>query len=180
MKFSTTLAAVIAASCFTVTTVFAAPGTSSSPGINAPQQKNDVTGMQGKHLKRKEFKEKREDFCKDPVKALQTRKEKVQTMLKEGKITKEKADAITARMDAKIKEIQEFNKLTLKQKREKLINNFKASVEKKVQKGELTRNEADTMLKDFTGKINKWDGNGYPQFRVKLHKGKCRNNENYK
>lgn len=158
MKFSRIIATIVAIACFSTLTAFAAPdtGTSRQNGENAKIEK--------KHFKDKDFKKFREEFSKDPIKALQGRKEKVQSLLKEGKITREKADEITARIDSKIKEIQEFNKLPLQQKKEKLVSDFKALMEKKVNSGKLTREKADTMVREFTEKIEKWDGKGYPIF----------------
>lgn len=126
----------------------------------------------------KDWKQKCKEFDKDPIKALQNRKEKIQSLLKDGKITKEKADKMTARIDSKIKEIQDFNKLTLPQKKDKLINDFKASVEKRVKEGKIDKAKADTLVKEFIEKINKWDGNGYPKFHQKWHKYKCKNHGN--
>ncbi len=153
MKFFRTLAPVLLSACLLTSTAFAAPGNPNAPGIEAKHQKC-------------------EDFSKDPVKALESKKERIQSRLKEGKISKEKADAITARIDAKIKEVNEFNKLTPPQKKAKLINDFKTSMERRVKEGKLTRENADTILKDFTEKVNQWDGNGYPKFHGKGFKGK--------
>lgn len=116
-----------------------------------------------------------EEFKKDPIKALQDEKDKIQSMLRDGKITKEKADKITSRIEAKIKEIQEFNKLTVQEKKAKLIADFKASVEKKVKEGKIDKAKADDMLNRFTEKVNKWDGNGYPMFRHRQFKSKRAN-----
>lgn len=110
---------------------------------------------------------------KDPVKMLEQRKANVRQELSEGKITKEEADRKIARIEQKIKDIQEFNKLPLKEKKEKLINSFTARVDKKVQEGELTRDNADKMISKFKAKVEKWDGNGYP-FHFKGFKGEKR------
>lgn len=110
---------------------------------------------------------------KDPIKMLEQRKANVRQELSEGKITKEEADNKIARIDKKIKDIQEFNKLPLKEKKEKLINSFTARVDKKVQEGELTRDNADKMISKFKAKVEKWDGNGYP-FHFKGLKGEKR------
>lgn len=159
------IAAVIIS--LTANTAFAAPVT------NEPQQ-NSFTRESGKDLELKHD----EEFAKDPIKALQNRKEKIQALLKEGKITKEKADEKIARIDSKIKEIESFNKLTLKQKKEKLIDDCRASVEKRVKEGKLDKAEADTILKNYTEKINKWDGKGYPHFHLKSGKeGKCKKHD---
>ncbi|MDP4180278.1 MAG: hypothetical protein Q8942_04205 [Bacillota bacterium] len=118
----------------------------------------------------KDLKIKHEDFIKDPIKALENKKEKIQSLVKEGKISKEIADEKIAKIDSKIKEIKIFNNLPLEQKREKLINNRKTHIEKLVKEGKLDRSKADSILKDYTEKINKWDGNGYPRFHSKCKK----------
>lgn len=174
MKFSTLLAAVLAATYLMSAAVFAVPDASSSLDSRSIKRERDNAEMKPKHLDKDKLKEKHEEFHRDPIKVLESRKEKIQTMLKEGKITKEKADAITARINAKISEIQEFNKLTVKQKKEKLMSDFKAHAEKKIEKGKITREKADAMLREFAEKIEKWDGNGYPSFRMRSFKEKCR------
>lgn len=106
--------------------------------------------------------------CKDPLQILQHRKELVQKALEEGKITKQEADAITARIDEKIKEIEEFNKLDLPQKKEKLMSKFKAFVEQGVKEGKITEEKKEELIRQFTEKLEKWDGNGYPLIRWKV------------
>ncbi len=95
-------------------------------------------------------------------------------MLKEGKINKEKADEKITRINSKINEIQEFNKLTPEQKKDRLINNFKASIENRVKEGKLERKQADELLKKFLKKIGSWDGNGYPDFHLRHSGHKCK------
>lgn len=110
------------------------------------------------------------DFEKDPVKALECRKAKIQSMLKAGEITKEEAAEKTARIDARIARINEFNKLTLPQKKAKLIEDFKASVNNKVKDGKITQEKADTITREFNEMITNWDGNGYPWLKGKWFK----------
>jgi len=160
MRFTKILAAAISVTFLTAFTAFAAPGVEGALNAEIPRQKSEPA------------KQKCDDFEKDPIKVLQSKKEKVQSLYKEGKISKEKADAIIARIDSKIKEIREFDSLNLQQKKDKLINDFKASIDKRVKEGKLTKEKADTIVKDFTDKITKWDGNGYPQFHGKWFKGK--------
>lgn len=117
------------------------------------------------------FKDKR-DGCRgacelekqDPIKVLENCKTKIQAMLKDGKITEEKANSKIAKIDEEIKKIKEFNALTLDQKKEKLTNDFKTFIQKQVQDGKLTQEKADEILKKFTDKLAKWDGIGYPKF----------------
>lgn len=153
----------------TATTAFGATDIMTSNGT----RQNSVVTESKPHVK-KECKQKHEEFSKDPLRALESRKVKIQSLLKEGKITKENADERIARIDSKIKEIQSFNKLTLPQKKDKLIYDCKASVEKLVKEGKLDRVKADTLLKNYSEKINKWDGNGYPHFHTKCSKGECK------
>lgn len=151
MKVLKLLAFVTAITFLTATTAFAAPvqGT----------EKDLVIGDK-----------KCADFDKDPVKALECRKAKVQSLLKEGKITKEEAAEKTARIDARIAKINEFNKLTLPQKKTKLMEEFKASVNNKVKDGRITREKADTITREFNEMITNWDGNGYPWLQGKWFK----------
>lgn len=106
---------------------------------------------------------------KDPVKALEEKKEEVKDLLKQGKITEEEADELIKKIDDMIKKIEEFNRLPLEKKKEVLINKFKEHVEKKVDEGKLTREKADEIIKEHIEKINRWNGKGYPDFK---HKGK--------
>jgi lipoate-protein ligase A len=92
---------------------------------------------------------------------------RIRAKLKEGKITKEKADKITAKIDSRIEKIQQFNSLTTQQKKDKLIGDFKASLDEKVKAGRLTQEMADELLKKYTDKVNQWDGSGYPKFARK-------------
>lgn len=166
MRFYKAFGAALIAACITATAAFAQPYNSSlAESVSTLQQKNDAEKKEKKDFKGEECKKGRGlKKQKDPIKALESKKEKIQKLLKEGKITKEKADAITAKIDAKIKEIQEFNKLPLKQKKEKLISNFKASIERKVKEGKLSQDKADELIKKFNEKVQKWDGSGYPRF----------------
>lgn len=159
MKLAKTLATAAVITSLTATIAFAAPDHTPS-SLTTQQQKTDTV--------EKEFKGQQ-----DPIKALESKKEKIQAKLKDGKITKEKADRITAKIDAKIKEIQEFNRLTLQQKKDKLIRDFKAFANKRVKDGKLTQDEADKLIKSYTDKVNQWDGNGYPKFGKRGFGGKC-------
>ncbi|MDP4179659.1 MAG: hypothetical protein Q8942_01050 [Bacillota bacterium] len=100
----------------------------------------------------------------DPLKMLQSRKDDIQTKLKDGKITQADATAEIAKIDAKIKEIEAFNALTLDEKKAKLTSDYKTNLQKQVTDGKLTQDKADTMLKEYSDKIANWDGTGYPEF----------------
>lgn len=108
------------------------------------------------------------DNCeKDPIKALEEKKAEIQEKAKEGKITKEKADELCKKIDERIKEIQEFDKLSVEQKKERIIKKFNEVLEKKINEGEIAKEEAEFMRKEFNEKIKNWDGKGYPRFRIK-------------
>lgn len=100
----------------------------------------------------------------DPVEMLKARKEKIRKLLEEGTITKEKADFINGKIDAAMKEIQDFNALPLDQKKEKLLTRLKESMGQKVKNGKLTQDKADEMINGFSKEIEQWDGKGYPTF----------------
>lgn len=63
--------------------------------------------------------------------------------------------------------IEDFNNMTLDQKKQTLINDFTNIVNNQVKNGKITQEKANTLIKNFTDKVNKWDGNGYPQFVVR-------------
>ena len=102
---------------------------------------------------------------KDPIKHLEKRKEKIQQELKDGTITKDEADKVIKNIDAKIGIIKEFSNMTLPQKKERLLSNFKNRIEAKVKMGELTKTEGTQILKDFESSLEKWDGTGRPDFK---------------
>jgi len=163
MKLFRILTIIAVLVCVVAASVFAAPSQVSPD--DAQQQTGDTLRKDMKDLKGKGFRCKDGSMMhKDPVEALKQKKEKVQSLLKEGKITKEQADAIIAKIDAKIKAIEEFNKHSPQQKKEKLLERFKASVEKKVKEGKLTREKADELIRKFSEKLKNWDGTGYPDF----------------
>lgn len=111
----------------------------------------------------------------DPIKELQSKKEWIQLQLKDGKISKEKATKIIAAIDARIKEVEEFNKLTPEQKKEKLIKDFNRKIETKVRDGKIPQDKADELIKMHSDKVNQWDGNGYPMFGKRESGHKFRN-----
>ncbi|MCR4434934.1 MAG: hypothetical protein QHH06_05315 [Clostridiales bacterium] len=151
--------------CLTAVPAFSAAAPSSLSAVETSGQKTDILDKEKKENAEKNLKgECGGNRQKDPLQALQDKKERVQSLLKEGKITKEKADAIIAKIDLKIKNIKEFNSLTLPQKKDRLKSNFKASMDKKVKDGKLTQDKANELIKDFNEKVEKWDGSGYPEF----------------
>lgn len=113
------------------------------------------------------------DKChKDPLKRLEERKGKIQQDLKDGKITKEKADELSSKIDQRIAKINEFNSLTLPEKKEHLSKKFNSYIEKQVKDGRITQEEGSNMLSDFNKQLENWDGKEPPKFIHKMKKGK--------
>jgi len=100
----------------------------------------------------------------DPVKRLQDEKANIQKRLADSKITQDQADKAIAKIDEQIKKLQDFNNLTLDQKKAKLVEDFTAAVNNQVQAGKLTQDKADKMIADYKARVDKWDGTGYPFF----------------
>lgn len=148
----------------TTTLTFAAPEASyensqSKFTIQQPMDKDRC-----EFNKNSRHKHKNSDKRIDPLEVLEKRKESVQLKLKEGKISKEEADAKIERIDAFIKKIKEFNSLPLDQKKQKLITDFRGAMDKKISEGKLSKEKADKLIEKFNEKIDKWDGTGYPMF----------------
>lgn len=99
---------------------------------------------------------------RDPIKALEAKKERVQAKFKAGKITKQEADEAIAKIDAKIKKVEEFNQLKPDQKKEWLINHFTEKINQKVSDGKLSKEEGQKLIERVTEKVQEWDGEGYP------------------
>ncbi|MCX7843572.1 MAG: YckD family protein [Clostridia bacterium] len=102
---------------------------------------------------------------------LEEKKKIIQKMVQEGKLTQEEANKKIEQIDARVKEINEFNSLTLEKKKEKLLKEFKDRMDQKVKDGKINQEKADKMLSDFKAKVDKWDGTGNPAFHAKGLKG---------
>lgn len=163
------LTAALAANLF-ATVALAVPTDSKSLTPNATEQKGSVD-KKGK-CNSPECHKPNDEMCKDPVKALEKRKDKVLEFEKEGKISKEEADKKVREIDARIKAIEEFNKLSVEQKRAKLIAKFKEHMDLKVNDGKMTKEKADEIISEYTKKIQEWDGNGFPHY---FHRGHIKN-----
>jgi polyhydroxyalkanoate synthesis regulator phasin len=108
------------------------------------------------------------DKCeKDPIKRLEERKNDIEKEYKEGKITKEKADELTKRIDERIVKIKKFNSLTLPEKKEHLNKKFKSHIEQNVKKGNMTKEEGDKAIQEFNKQLENWDGDDFPKFKGK-------------
>lgn len=102
------------------------------------------------------------DKChKDPIKRLEEKKQSIQKELKEGRISKEKADEMTREIDEHIQKIKEFNSLPLPQKKEKMYSRFQSHIENNVKAGKITKEEGEKLLTEFKKELDKWDGKGY-------------------
>ena len=142
----------------TAATIFFALTTTVSLAKNPYIQKVENTEQ-----KTEQREEQSQDTRKlDPLQVLEKRKEKINKLLKEGKIPKEKAEEKLRKIDRRIEEIKEFQKLPLEKKRERVINNFRHELDKLVRDGAIKPEEAERLMNEVTEKINKWDGSGYP------------------
>ncbi|EEG76356.1 hypothetical protein [Dethiobacter alkaliphilus] len=99
---------------------------------------------------------------RDPIKMLEMKKERVQQKYKAGEITRQEADELTAKLDAKIKKVEEFNQLKPEDKKEWLLNHLTEKVNRKVKEGKISEEKGRELVEHFTEKINEWDGKGYP------------------
>jgi len=171
VKFSRMLLTATLITVISSTSAFAASSLEAT-GLPKPnvtqQQKNECEKGHCTEKKKRDCEEK----LKDPIEMLQRKKQKVQELYDGGKITKEEADELIKKIDAKIREIQEFNSLPLDKKKERLIARFKEKVESKVKEGKLTKREADELIKKFTERIKEWDGKGYPGCKSGKYRGK--------
>jgi hypothetical protein len=175
MKRSRTIAIATIIGSLVTTTAFAYPNITFTAAARPGQLETVRTNTTNCNAKNKTRNQTKQKGQTNPVKALELRKERVEQQLKEGKITKEKADEIITKIDAKIKEIQEFNNMTLQQKRDSLMHRFKTSIEQKVKEGKLSQDKANQLIKDYTDKVNNWDGNDYPYFLRKGLRDKTQN-----
>lgn len=166
MKIKFLLTAALASFSLLISPVYAVPE-NNKDRTNDIVKKIQTTGERFE-IKRNGTTRGSYDKCvKDPIKMLEEKKAEIQEKLKEGKITKEKADELTIKIDERIKEIKEFDKLTTEQKKEKLIKKFDEVMDKKIKEGRITKEEAEILKKEFNEKIKNWDGKGYPRFRIK-------------
>lgn len=101
---------------------------------------------------------------KDPIKVLESLKDKIKKKLKNGEISKEKANELIRKINQRIKKIKKFNKLTLEEKKTKLIAALEERLEKKVEENKISQEKADEILSRETKKIQNWDGKSYPEF----------------
>lgn len=67
----------------------------------------------------------------DPIKRIENRIADIQKSAKDGKITQQQAEDKIGKLKQRIAEIEAFNKLTVPEKRNKLINNITIKLNKK-------------------------------------------------
>lgn len=146
--------------------VFAAPEAGPQPDNNIENSNKDL------EKKEIENKDKCDDCKKDPLKKLEEKKQEIQKELKEGKLTKEKADELTKKIDQRIEKIKKFNSLTLPEKKEHLTKNFNSRLEQQIKEGRLTKEEGEQLLADFNKQLESWDGKQPPKFMHNLKKHK--------
>ncbi len=106
---------------------------------------------------------------KDPLKRLEATKEKISKDLKEGKISKEKADELTKKVDVRIAKIKEFNSLSLPEKKQQLSEKFKSRLDEAIKEGRVTKEEGEQLQADFEKQLKDWDGSRPPK---PIHKHK--------
>ncbi|MCX7772519.1 MAG: hypothetical protein N2376_05330 [Clostridia bacterium] len=156
------LAATFIIATLTTSSALAVPDYKAAELGTEKAQRND-------RFYRRVDKDMREEFEKDPLKALEKKKAEILALRKEGKISQEKAQAIIDKIDALSERIKEFNKLPLDKKKAVLIQGCKTKLDALVKDGRMTQAKADGIMKDFTAKIYSWDGTGYPSFHSRSH-----------
>lgn len=164
------LTAAVTANLFAAA-AYAAP-TPSKPTNPVKTEQSNTVNEKDKDL-RPDHKKCRKGKCtvefKDQIKSLENRKETILKLEKEGKISKEEADKKIKKIDSKVKGIKEFNKLTVEQKREKVIAKFKEIMASQIKEGKISQEKADELISEYTKKIQEWDGKGVPRFYHKKH-----------
>ena len=96
----------------------------------------------------------------DPLERLKAEKTSIQTQLSIGKITQEEADKKIAEIDKSIEEQEEFNSLTLAEKKTKLVSDYTTRINQMVKDSKMIQTEADKALVEYKAQVEKWDGSG--------------------
>ena len=94
----------------------------------------------------------------NPLTMLENRKDNLQSLVTEGKITQAQANIEISKIDAKITETKAFEALTLAEKRVKLTSDMETRLALEVKEGRITQTEADTQLAEFKTNIATWTG----------------------
>lgn len=172
MKISQIIFTIAVTANLFTTATFAVPIEKKVTAPVRTEQNNSADNNMNKdlHIDHKKCKDgKCKGEFKDPIKSLEGRKENILKLQKEGKISKEEADEKIKIIDTRIKGIEEFNKLTVEQKRAKLIEKFKEIMALQVKYGKISQEKADELISEYTKKMQEWDGNGIPKFYHKRH-----------
>ncbi|KAA5807991.1 hypothetical protein [Thermoanaerobacterium thermosaccharolyticum] len=106
----------------------------------------------------------------DPIQLLENLKAKIEEKYSQGKISQNQENNIITKINSAEQKIENFNNMTLDQKKQTLIDYFTTIVNNQVKNGKITQDKANTLIKNFTDKVNKWDGTGYPPVVMKYLK----------
>ncbi|ADL69453.1 hypothetical protein Tthe_1969 [Thermoanaerobacterium thermosaccharolyticum DSM 571] len=106
----------------------------------------------------------------DPIQLLENLKAKIEEKYSQGKISQNQENNIITKINSAEQKIENFNNMTLDQKKQTLIDYFTTIVNNEVKNGKITQDKANTLIKNFTDKVNKWDGTGYPPVVMKYLK----------
>ena len=109
------------------------------------------------------LKKRSKDEKDNPVKVLEGLKEKTEKRLKAGEISKEEAERLKTRIDKRIEEIKEFERLPLEEKKKLLISSLESRLEKKIEENKLSQEKAREILQKNIEEIQAWDGKSNPE-----------------
>jgi len=156
----------------TLATVFLTVSTYVAPVAAIPSKVGNYQQSEGSnekdgHSKGNHFRQRWVEFEQDPLKMLNNKKDMVQTLLKEGKMSKDEADEIIKRVDKSIKTVNDFNKLTLVKKKEFLLKQFDSTMDARLKDGKIKKDLVEELKKEYRDRITQWDGKGYPGFLIK-------------
>ncbi len=103
----------------------------------------------------------------DPYKLLAQLQATIEQQYQGGKLSEERRDELVGRISAKVAELQAFDAMTTEEQKSKLKGDFQAMVDAAVARGAVSREKADRFIGRFNGKVEAWDGNGYPAVMLK-------------
>lgn len=169
MKKRYIVSALIATMIFTSTTAFAA---GNSGGSTTTANKNCIKRVYKlpDNFEKMSLTEKKSWFITNYT-------EKINSKVKEGKITKEQGDSLIKDMtdkvnqwdgkeplplphgmSHKIKLPDNFEKMSLQEKKNWLITNYTEKINKDIKEGKITKEQGDSFINSSKDKINQWDG----------------------
>ncbi len=106
----------------------------------------------------------------DPIQLLENLKAKIEEKFSQGKISQNQENNIITKINSAEQKIENFNNMTLDQKKQTLIDYFTTIVNNQVKNDKITQDKANILIKNFTDNVNKWDGTGYPPVVMKYLK----------